>query len=409
MDSGESTGDGKRLIHMERKKIYNGRIITPYRMLENGFILVEDGCIREVGSGNPDFPGAELIDAGNNYVSPGFIDIHTHGAGGHDFMDGTVEAFVGAAQMYARHGSTTIVPTTLTSNMDELRHTLSIFREAKKVNDRGARLLGMHLEGPYFSLKQCGAQDPRYIHDPNPAEYEPIVRNSDGIIRWSAAPELKGAMEFGRFLVKSGILPSIAHTDAIYEEVIEAFENGFTHVTHLYSAMSGVSRRNLLRFAGVIESALLIEEMTVEIIADGIHLPPSLLQLIVKTKGPGRIALVTDSMRAAGMPEGPSILGSLRGGLPVVVEDGVAKLPDRTAFAGSVATADRLVCNMTRLAGVNLPEAVQMITSTPAKICGVFDRIGSLAAGKQADLVIFDENISIQKTIIQGNTIYARK
>jgi N-acetylglucosamine-6-phosphate deacetylase len=216
-------------------------------------------------------------------------------------------------------------------------------------------------------------------------------------------------MEFGRFLVKSGILPSIAHTDAIYEEVIEAFENGFTHVTHLYSAMSGVSRRNLLRFAGVIESALLIEEMTVEIIADGIHLPPSLLQLIVKTKGPGRIALVTDSMRAAGMPEGPSILGSLRGGLPVVVEDGVAKLPDRTAFAGSVATADRLVCNMTRLAGVNLPEAVQMITSTPAKICGVFDRIGSLAAGKQADLVIFDENISIQKTIIQGNTIYARK
>lgn len=394
---------------MERKKIYNGRIITPYRIIENGFILIEDGLIKEVGPGDVDFPGAQILDAGKHYVSPGFIDMHTHGAGGHDFMDGTVEAFLGAAEMYVRHGATTVIPTTLTSNLDELRHTLAVFREAKKKNVKGSQMPGMHLEGPYFSPKQCGAQDPRYIHDPDPAEYESIIRNSEDIIRWSAAPELNGAMQFGRFMVKNGILPSIAHSDAVFEEVIEAFENGFTHVTHLYSAMSGVSRRNLLRYAGVIESALLIEEMTVEIIADGIHLPPSLLQLIVKSKGPGRIALVTDSMRAAGMPEGPSILGSLIGGLPVIVEDGVAKLTDRTAFAGSVATADRLVSNMIRLAGVNLPAAVQMITSTPAKICGMSGRIGSIAAGKQADLVIFDENINIQKTIIHGKTVYERK
>lgn len=392
---------------MERIKIYNGRIITPYRLIENGTILIEGGKIVAVSSGNLDYPGAQTIDARNNYVSPGFIDIHTHGAGGHDFMDGTVEAFLGAVEMYARHGTTSVVPTTLTSSMKELQHTLSIFQEASAKNVNGSQMLGMHLEGPYFSMKQCGAQDPKYIHEPDIAEYEAIVKGSKDIIRWSAAPELKGAMEFGRFLVKNGILPSIAHTDAVYEEVIEAFENGFTHVTHLYSAMSGVSRRNAFRYAGAIESALLIEEMTVEIIADGIHLPPSLLQLIYKTKGAGRIALVTDSMRAAGMPEGPSILGSLKDGLPVIVEDGVAKLPDRTAFAGSVATADSLVKNMVTLAGVCLVEAVQMITSTPAKICGVFNERGSISVGKQADLVVFDEGYNIHKTIIKGKTVYA--
>jgi len=393
---------------MERTKIYNGRVITPYRLIPNGTVLIENGEIIEVCSGNIDFPNAQAIDAGNNYVSPGFVDIHTHGAGGYDFMDGTVEAFLGALEMLARHGTTSVVPTTLTSSREELLHTLSIFQEASGKNINGSQMLGMHLEGPYFSMKQCGAQDPRFIHEPDTAEYESIVGDSKDIIRWSAAPELKGAMAFGRFMVKNGILPSIAHTDAIYEDVIEAFENGFTHVTHLYSAMSGVSRRNAFRYAGVIESALLIEEMTVEIIADGIHLPPSLLQLIFKSKGAGRIALITDSMRAAGMPEGPSILGSLKDGLPVIVEDGVAKLPDRSAFAGSVATADRLVKNMVTLAGVSLVEAVQMITSTPAKICGKFDKIGSLSVGKQADLVVFDEYYNIHETMIKGKIVYEK-
>ncbi len=237
------------------------------------------------------------------------------------------------------------------------------------------------------------------------AEYEPIVRNYKDIIRWSAAPELKGAMEFGRFMTRHGILPSIAHTDATYEEVIEAFENGFTHMTHLYSAMSGVTRRNAFRYAGVIESAFLIDEMTVEIIADGVHLPQSLLQLIYKTKGASRIALVTDSMRAAGMDGGTSILGSLKGGQEIIVEDGVAKMPDRKAFAGSVATADRLVRTMVNLAGVNLQEAIRMITSTPARICGVYDQRGSIAVGKLADLVIFDDQINIHKTFIHGKDV----
>lgn len=391
---------------MERLKIINGKIITPYRIIRNGVVLVEDGQIVGIEPEDVLFKNAKVLDAKGMYVSPGFIDLHTHGAGGHDFMDGTVGAFLGAVEMHASHGTTSLVPTTLTSRMDELKHTLSIFREASEKNKNGSQMLGLHLEGPYFSMKQCGAQDPKYIHDPDPHEYEPIISESkDIIIRWSAAPELNGAMAFGRFLARHGILPSIAHTDAIYEDVIQAFENGFTHITHLYSAMSGVSRRNAFRYAGVIESAFLIDEMTVEIIADGVHLPPSLLQLIYKNKGASRIALVTDSMRAAGMPEGTSILGSLADGQHVLVEDGVAKLPDRTAFAGSVATADRLVRNMVNLAGVSLVEAVQMITSTPAKICNVFQKKGSISIGKQADLVIFDQNIDIKTTIINGRVI----
>lgn len=392
---------------MRKLKIINGKIITPYRVLDHHVLVAENGVITGIEPENTAFGPCEVVDAEGRYVAPGFIDMHTHGAGGHDFMDGTVEAFLGAAEMHARHGTTTLLPTTLTSSLEELRHTLSVFKEASAKNTCGSHMQGMHLEGPYFSKNQLGAQDPRFIHDPDPAEYETIVRESKNIIRWSAAPELKGALDFGRFMTRNGILPSIAHTDAVYEEVIEAFESGFTHMTHLYSAMSGVSRRNAFRFAGVIESAFLIEEMTVEIIADGVHLPQSLLQLIYRSKGASRIALVTDSMRAAGMPEGNSILGSLQAGQTVLVEDGVAKMPDRKSFAGSVATADRLVKTMVNLAGVNLPEALQMITATPARICGLSHQKGSLVPGKQADIVIFDANINIQKTIINGNIVYS--
>ena len=390
---------------MERIKIVNGRVITPYRIIENGTVLIENGVIIEVGQGNPGFPGALQVDAQNNYVSPGFIDMHTHGGGGHDFMDGTVEAFLGAAQMHAFHGTTSLVPTTLTTETDDLLETFSVYREAKKLNTDGSQFLGLHLEGPYFSMNQAGAQDPRYIRLPKKSEYEAILSQSQDIIRWSAAPELEGAGEFGRFISQRNILPSIAHSDATSDEVAEAIENGFTHITHLYSAMSGVMRRNAFRFAGIIESAFLFDQLTVEIIADGVHLPPSLLQLVYKQKGPSRIALITDSMRAAGMGPGESILGSLKDGMSVIVEDEVAKLPDRSAFAGSVATTDLLVRNMVQLAGVPLLHAVQMITSTPARICNLDHIKGTLTAGKDADVVIFDEKISIQATIVKGQII----
>ena len=231
---------------MGRIKIVNGRVITPFRIIENGTVLIEDGRISSVGQGNIDYPGARLIDAQNNYVSPGFIDMHTHGGGGHDFMDGTVEAFLGAAKTHALHGTTALVPTTLTTETVDLLQTFSVYSQAKKENTEGAQFLGLHLEGPYFSMNQKGAQDPRYIRLPRNEEYKSILSHSPDIIRWSAAPELDGAMEFGRFLAQKGILPSVAHSDATSEEVAEALENSFTHLTHLYSGMSGVMRSSRL-------------------------------------------------------------------------------------------------------------------------------------------------------------------
>jgi N-acetylglucosamine-6-phosphate deacetylase len=389
-------------------KISNGQVITPYRIIPQGTIIVKDGIIMSVSDGNPEVPGAIEIDAQGKYIAPGFIDIHVHGGGGHDFMDGSEAAFIKAAEKHAEHGTTSMFPTTIAGDMEELREILDLYERADKNNINGAQFLGMHLEGPYFAMSQKGAQNPIYIKNPDPIEYQEIIARFPFIKRWSSAPELDGSIEFGKYLVSKGILPAMAHTDAIYEEALEAFENGYTLITHLYSGMSGVTRRNAYRYAGVIESAFIIDEMNVEIIADGIHLPAPLLKLIYKIKGPGRIALITDAMRNGGMPDGESILGSLKHGMKVIVEDGVAKLLDHTAFAGSVATTDRLVRNMINLAGAPLIDAVRMATSTPASIMKVNDKKGSLTLGKDADIVIFDDDITIDTTIVKGKVIYSK-
>ncbi|HMI67046.1 MAG TPA: N-acetylglucosamine-6-phosphate deacetylase [Cyclobacteriaceae bacterium] len=394
---------------MQRLKIYNGKIITPYRIIPNGCILVTGNTIAAVSEGNADFGDAIEIDAKGKYVAPGFIDIHVHGGGGHDFMDGTETAFLKIAELHAQYGTTAMLPTTLSGSKEELLQTLSAYEEANRKNTQGAQFLGMHMEGPYFAMNQRGAQDPRYIRDPDPSEYKEILSRSPFIKRWSVAPELKGAIEFGRYLRSKGVLAAVAHTDAIYEEVLEAFENGYSLATHLYSAMSGVTRRNAYRYAGVIESAFIIDEMDVEIIADGIHLPAPLLKLVYKIKGADRTALITDAMRAAGMPPGESMLGHVQNGLKVIVEDGVAKMPDRTSFAGSVATADRLVRTMVSMADVPLVDAVRMITRTPARILEVSNKKGSLAAGMDADVVIFDQNIRVELTMIAGRIVYDRE
>lgn len=395
-------------MEQQQLKIYNGQIITPFKIIKGGTILITNGTITAVSQHHIDAPGAIEIDACGKYIAPGFIDIHIHGGGGHDFMDNTPEAFLAIADIHAKHGTTAMLPTTLTSSKEDLLETLKVYEIADKQNFNGSQFIGMHLEGPYFALNQRGAQDPRYIRDPNPEEYKEILSASTVIKRWSAAPELKGAIEFGQYVTSKGVLAALAHTDAIYEEVLEAFENGYTLATHLYSGMSGVTRRNAFRYAGVIESAYLIDKMDVEIIADGIHLPAPLLKLVYKIKGPGKIALITDAMRAAGMPPGESILGSKKNGLKVIVEDDVAKLPDRTSFAGSVATANRLVRTMINMADIPLLEAIQMATITPAAIMKIADKKGSLVAGKDADLVIFDEEINIEMTIIKGNIVYEK-
>lgn len=382
--------------------IINGRYITPHRIVEGGALLIEDGIITGLMKENR--PQADLyIDAEGSYVSPGFIDIHTHGGGGHDFMDGTPEAIIQACRTHLEHGTTSICPTTLTCTDQELAVFFECYRQARARMTDGPGLLGIHMEGPYFSMEQRGAQDPQYIKVPAADDYRKMLDGSEDIIRMSAAPELPGAMELADELKARGILAAIGHSDATYETVIEAWERGYTHVTHLYSGMSTIRRINAFRHLGVIESAYLIDGMTVEIIADGKHLPPELLRLIVKLKPIEDICLITDSMRGAGMKDGEHVLlGSLAHGQECIIDNGVAVLPDRSAFAGSVCTADRCVRTMYQLAEVRLEDAVRMMTCNPARVLGIEKRKGSLAPGMDGDVVIFDEDITIKKVIVEG-------
>jgi len=386
--------------------ITNGIIITGGETFA-GNVVLKDGRIEYVGSEVPQVTeDVKIIDAKGCYVAPGFIDMHTHGAGGADFMDGTVEAYLTAARMHAIHGTTLLYPTTLTSTNEALYGSFDTYLRAQAQNTDGAQFGGMHLEGPYFSPMYAGAQDPRYLRNPRPEEYLEILDRCPALARWSFAPELEGSEEFAAELRKRGIVASIGHTNATFGECDAAYKAGASLMTHFYSCMSTVSRRNAFRYAGTIEYGYIQDGMDIEIIADGIHVPQDLLHLLLKIKGVERISLVTDSMRAAGMPEGPSILGGLESGQEVIVEDGVAKLLDRTAFAGSVATADRLVRTMVQTAGCSMADAVRMITENPARVMGISDRKGALKAGMDADVVIFDDNVNIKNTIINGKIVY---
>ena len=382
--------------------IGGGPVILPEGIRDDVCVVVSGGKIAAVepSVGTPD------IDARGRYISPGFIDIHVHGGGGHDFTDGTLEAFLGVARLHACHGTTSMTPTTLTWSHQELMRSLSVYPEAASANREGSEFVGIHLEGPFLSPAQAGAQDPSWLKLPLRENWEPLLEASPYVVRVSVAPELEGALELGRELRRRGIVASIAHTAATSEQCEEAFEAGYSLMTHFYCAMSSVVRRHAFRFAGAVEAGYLHDEVDVEIISDGVHLPQSLLRLIYKIKGPEHIVLCTDAIRAAGMPEGEYALGSLDGGQRIIVEDGVAKLPDRSAFAGSVATADRLVRTMMRLSGASLEESVAMMTRNPARILGLSSRKGAIAPGLDADLVIFDKDINISNTIIAGRQVY---
>ncbi|MES2798007.1 MAG: N-acetylglucosamine-6-phosphate deacetylase [Bacteroidota bacterium] len=391
---------------MKILKVFNGKVITPSGIISNGTVIIKGDKIDGVYETNIELTDAIEIDAKGQYISPGFIDIHLHGGGGHDFMDNTLKAFENIAIVHAKFGTTSMVPTTLTSTKEHLIKTLEAFQKASEKEIAGANFLGVHIEGPYFSMDQRGAQDPKYIRLPEPNEYSEILERFPFITRWSAAPELEGALLFGQILTEKKIIASIAHTEALYDDVVKARKAGYNLMTHLYSGMLGVTRINGWRHGGAVESAFLFDDMDVEIIADGKHLPAELLQLIYKIKGSDRIALITDAMRAAGTKADKSILGNLKEGIEVIIEDGVAKLSDRTAFAGSIATTNQLVVNMIEKGNVSLEEAVKMASQTPARIMKVADKKGKIAKGYDADIVIFDKNINISKTIIGGRLVY---
>ncbi len=389
---------------MEHFIFTNARIVLPDTILDDHYLSVKNGVIESIGKGTPDrkqLNSCTTVDCGGQYLSPGFIDIHCHGGGGADFMDGHMEDILTAARAHLIHGTTGICPTTLTCSDEELFTFFESFRQAREVTEQMPHLLGIHLEGPYFSPAQAGAQPPKYLVHPRPEHYHEILRRGQGnIVRWSAAPELPGALELGDELAGKGIKVSMGHSDAGFEDIVNAMEHGYSQITHFYSAMSTITRKRGRRVLGLIECGYLFDRLKVEIIADGIHLPPELLKLILKCKNHDDICLVTDSMRGAGMPDGPSLLGSKKNGVPVIIEDGIANMPDFSSFAGSVATTDRLVRVMVQKAGLPVWEAVKMASLNPASFLGIQETYGSIQPGKSADLLIFDDDIRISLSLI---------
>ena len=381
--------------------VKNCRLVTETRVIEGASLLIEDGRIAKLAGAGQELnaPGAEVLDAQGLYAAPGFIDAHVHGGGGYDFMCGDADSVRSACRTHLMHGTTALMATVSTADNAAFLRAMDAIERASADTEQ---IAGIHIEGPYFAMSQRGAQSPRFIRDPDPDEYMEIARRFPAVKRWSAAPELPGALDMARRLRPLGVRMSIGHSDALYEEVLPAYEAGFDCVTHLYSCVSTVRRVNAFRHAGIVEAAYLLDGMTVELIADGCHLPESLLKLALKVKGPERIMLVTDGISAAGLENVEGEIFSQTCDSMIVIEDGVAKLPDRKAFAGSVATADRLVRTMMKLGGASLVDAVKMMTSTPARYLGLYGERGSLEVGKRADVVLFDEAIDIRHVILGG-------
>ncbi len=346
---------------------------------------------------------AEVIDGNGAYACPGFVDIHVHGGGNVDFMGATPEQVNIGIAAHAKRGTTTILPTTVTANLEMTETMIKNVRLAAETCP--VTIPGVHLEGPFLSPAQAGAQDPEALINPSEEVLDRLEKAWPGGIKiMGVAPELSGGVAFGKVLKAHGIRATIAHSDADYDTCVEALKNGYTDITHIYSGCSMVHRINGYRHGGVVEAGL-VEDFTVQIIADGCHLPPELLKLIFKCKGPENISLITDALFPAGadLPDG-SVLKQANG-METILEDGVMKMPHRQAFAGSIATMDRLVRNMVNLAGVSLWDAVTMATATPAKVAGLDDRKGYLKPGFDADIVLLDKDLQVQKVFARGQEI----
>ena len=388
-----------------RTLLQNVRIVEG--SVTEGSLLFEDGKILAVLPARTETQADTVIDGKGLYACPGLIELHSHGSGGHDYMDGTQEAYNGAAEMQLKHGVTTLLPTTVAASREEYLRTLDAFRTAKEARKERQCLYGMHFEGPFFPVQRAGGMDLRYISSPDPKLYEELNGYAPGCIaRWTAAPELPGIDRFGDFCLKNGIVPSMGHTDATIREVRMAKEHGFRHITHLYSDMSTITRESGFRILGVLECAYAMDDLWVEVITDGCHLPPDLFKMIYKLIGPERLQLCSDSIRPAGTNETENVIvGSLESGVMGIIEDGVAKFPDRSAFYGSIALGNDLVRVAVQKAGIPVEQAVRMMTANPAKILGIDDRKGHLLKGYDADVVLLDENIDVKGVFFAGREV----
>ena len=363
--------------------------------IEKGSLLIENGIIKEINPSETKVQKA--IDCKGLYVSPGFVDVHIHGAGGHDTMDGTFEAINEISKTICKYGTTSFTPTTMTMSADDILKSMISIKKAKIEGTDGAIVLGAHLEGPFISPSAIGAQNPNYLISPSYENFESMTGDAiDAVVSITMAPEVEGAKELASILSSKGIRCSMGHTKATYEEAIDGIKHGFCHSTHLFNAMTGFTHRE----PGVV-GATFDSDITTETISDGIHISYPSLRVAYNQKGTDKTLLVTDAMCACGMPDGTYALG----GQPVIVKRGAARL-ENGALAGSILTLNRAIKNLYDNTDYPLYEIVKMASYNGAKYCRVDDRKGQIKENFDADLTIFDENIDVKMTIIGGKVVY---
>jgi N-acetylglucosamine-6-phosphate deacetylase len=399
---------------MPNVRLVNATLILPDRLIPGGALDVEDGRIKAVGRESAlSEPSGRTVDATGHFVAPGFVDLHVHGGDNADFMDGTVEAFETAFRAHTRHGTTSIVATSTVARHEQ---TITFLQNARTLQRRGAhpdrglgRLVGAHLYGPYFNPDKAGCHPRDAARPPTPGEYERYLEFADVMLTATCAPELPGAAEFYRAAASKGVRLNAGHSNATWTEMAAAYELGVRHVDHLYCAMSSVSslreRCGTPMQASMLEFVLATAGMTTEVIADGRHLAPELLRFVAMVKGPDKTALVTDCSRALDRPPGRYTFGPLDGGEPFDSDGGVGLLPDSVNLASSVRGMDFMVRHMHQQVGLDLPAAVRMATLTPATILGLQDDIGSLAAGKRADLLLLDADLNVTSVFVAGESV----
>jgi N-acetylglucosamine-6-phosphate deacetylase len=402
---------------MRTFRVINATLILPDGEMPGGTIEVDNGRIRALGLPQELGPGSgATVDAAGGYVAPGFVDLHVHGGDNADFMDGTVEAFETVIRAHTRHGTTSIVPTSTVARDEQ---TLAFLQNARSLRERGARppaglcrVVGAHLYGPYFNEEKVGCHPKEPARPPTPTEYERYLEFADVLLTATCAPELPGAAGFYRAAAAKGVRLNAGHSNATWTEMAAAYELGMRHVDHLYCAMSSVSslreRCGTPMQASMLEFVLATADMTTEVIADGRHLSPELLRFVVTAKGAERAALVTDCSRALDQPPGMYTFGPLDGGEAFYSDGAVGLLPGSVNLASSVRGMDFMVRHMHQQVGLDLATAVRMATLTPATIAGLQDDIGSLAAGKRADLLLLDAGLNVTGVFLDGEAATLR-